>query len=125
MPNHITNELRASKRVIDSLASDKGAVDFNTVVPMPEILRDESSEPLLVDWAKVALGQINLETLGVRHRHPAASFRDGDFGSAADALHQSNVLRMLTQGPFPKDFDDARFERFIRYIRALKQYGFA
>lgn len=35
MPNHVTTELRAPKGVLDSLAGENGAVDFNTVLPMP------------------------------------------------------------------------------------------
>lgn len=35
MPNHVTNILRAPKRVIDALAGENGEIDFATIVPQP------------------------------------------------------------------------------------------
>lgn len=125
MPNHVTNELTASKEAIDFLAGDNGTIDFNKVVPMPEIIRAGSSTPAIEDWAKIAMGYTTVASLSTAHRHPADSFKDGNYGAAADALHQSNVIRMLNEGPFPKDFSDADFETLIKYMRALKQTGHA
>lgn len=44
MPNHITNILQATPEVIDSLKGENGDVDFNTLVPYPEELRDLTAE---------------------------------------------------------------------------------
>jgi hypothetical protein len=38
MPNHITNVLKASKEVIDSMFNKEGEVDFNNVIPFHEDL---------------------------------------------------------------------------------------
>lgn len=39
MPNHISNVLTAPKHVIDFLKNEKGEIDFNKVIPMPETLQ--------------------------------------------------------------------------------------
>ena len=125
MPNHITNELTASKNILDSMIGPNGEVDFDTVIPMPDILKGESAEGMIEDWASIALGITTIASLSQRHEHPAEAFKRGDFGSASKALHQSNVIRMLQDGPYPKDFTDERFETLIRYMRALRKFGHA
>jgi hypothetical protein len=127
MPNHITNELLAPAHVLATLKNSVTGdlIDFNNVIPMPEILRAESSESMLIDWAKIALGIVNATTLSVRRANPSDAFQAGDYASAADALGQSNIIRMLYEGPFPKDFTTERFETFLRYIRCLKEHGHA
>jgi hypothetical protein len=62
MPNHVTNELTAAKRVLDSLRSGESELDFETVVPMPEILKG-SPHTGITTWAEIAMGIINLKTL--------------------------------------------------------------
>lgn len=125
MPNHVTNELVAARRVLDAMVSDGVAVDFNVIVPMPELLQGESELLLVKDWAEIALGIINLNTLREIHQNPAERFKAGDYGAAANALRQSNIIRLLNEGPFPKDFSDADFELMIKYMRCLKTYGCA
>lgn len=49
MPNHITNILQATPEVIDSLKGENGDVDFNTLVPYPEELRDLTAEYMVFD----------------------------------------------------------------------------
>lgn len=124
MPNHVTNELTASKKVLDSLASNDGPVDFNTVVPMPEAMRDLEPNCAVVDWAKVALGVVKVSTLNARG-DAVAAFERGDYGAAADVLHRSNLIRMLVQGPFPKDFAEKEFNDLLRCMRCLKETGYA
>lgn len=38
MPNHVTNIVVARKEVIDALLNEKGRVDFERIIPMPEII---------------------------------------------------------------------------------------
>lgn len=38
MPNHITNVLKASNQVLESLKGSESLIDFNSVVPMPQEL---------------------------------------------------------------------------------------
>lgn len=125
MPNHVTNELKAPKRILDAIAGDKTAIDFSKIVPMPEIMQGDSANPMIEDWARFALGLVKVTDLNQRHENPADSFSRGDYGAASNALHQSNIIRMLTEGPFPKDFSESDFETLVRYMRALKQYGHA
>jgi len=123
MPNHVTCRLTAPKEVIDSLGPDE--VDFEKVIPMPEVMKTEASLHV-EDWARVAVGDIELvQFFSRRHEHPADTFKRGDYGGAAAALRQSNVFRLITEGPFPKDFSDADFEALIKQMRALRQYGHA
>jgi len=132
VPNHVTNELTAPKHVIDSISGGPGddgnevLVDFNTVIPMPEAMRDtESATPMIEDWAKIALGITTIKDLQASTPDPVAAFEKGDFGNATKRIHQANVIRLLTEGPFPKDFDEKEFARFINYIQCLKQHGHA
>lgn len=130
MPNHIQNELIASKSVIDSLIAfdeeSKSCVDFNTVIPIPEILKGDSASPEIEKWANIALGNINLSTLSEpRPENMAELLEKGDFGTAAKFLEQASCIKMMQSGPFPKDFEQDRFETFIKYIRAIKETGYA
>lgn len=44
MPNHVTTEIKAAKHVLDFLATSEREVDFNTVIPFPEQLRNITAE---------------------------------------------------------------------------------
>jgi hypothetical protein len=128
MPNHVTNEIWARKEVLDSLAGPKSAMDFNTVVPMPQSLVGNEPDSAVVNWAKIAMGLDQLPKLqskAIAAGNPADAFKRGDYRSATDVLHLSNVQRMLTDGPFPKDFNNARFEKFIACCRSIKECGYA
>jgi hypothetical protein len=73
MPNHVTNELTAPKHVLDSLKSAESDLDFETVVPMPEILKG-SPHSGITQWAEIAMGIINLKTLSASTPDPVSAF---------------------------------------------------
>lgn len=123
MPNHITNELTASKPVLDAIATAESAIDFKKIVPRPAVFACEPSSNV-IDWARIAVGQVNLTTLRAPTPDPLAAFNAGDYGAASKRLEQGNMLRLMTKGPFPKDFQPKEFEDFILCIRALKEHGF-
>lgn len=122
MPNHITNELIAPKHIIDFLKSDESELDFNTIVPKPEIM---NGEPHLrvTQWAEIAMGIINLKTLSLSTPDPLAAFERQDYGAASLRLKQANAIRAMTEGPFPIDWVEKDFESLIACMRALKEYG--
>lgn len=124
MPNHVTNELTARKHVLDSLKSNESELDFNTVVPMPEIMKSEPHMGV-TQWAQIAMGIINLKTLQQSTPDPVAAFERHDYGAAAKRLEQGNAIRAMTEGPFPIDWDDKDFEMLIQSMRALKQHSHA
>lgn len=124
MPNHITNELTAPKHVIDLLKSEESELDFNTVVPMPEIMKGEPHSGV-TQWAEIAMGIVNLKTLQRSTPDPVAAFQRGDYGAASERLRQSNAIRAMTEGPFPIDWNEKDFEMLIQSMRALKEYGHA
>lgn len=136
MPNHVSCELTASPGILDLLASGEGktavAIDFEKILPCPEVVLRDSVREDLVDWAKIAVGHTNLASLfrpddlmGSLAQDPLTAFHNGNYGPATEMLRKSNVSRMLSEGPFPKDLKDADFERFIQMIRALRATGFA
>jgi len=125
LPNHVTTHLRSTPRVIDLIVNAEGEADFNKLVPMPEILRDKSPSSAAVDWAHFAFGTFTINDLRAATPEPGDAFRRGDYGAAAKSLEQSNRIRMLTVGPYPKDFRDDDFEEYLNCLRALKQTGFA
>ncbi len=122
MPNHITNELTAAKHILDSLKSSESELDFETVVPMPEVLKGEPHSGI-TQWAEIAMGLINLKTLNVSTPDPVAAFKRQDYGAASLRLKQANAFRSMTEGPFPINFSDDDFEQLIRCMRSLKQHG--
>lgn len=124
MPNHVTNELTAPKHVIDALKSDDSELDFNTIVPMPEIMKTEPHTGI-TQWAQIAMGIINLKTLQQSTPDPLAAFQSGDYGAAAKRLQQGNAIRAMTEGPFPIDWSENDFEMLVSCMRALKEYGHA
>ena len=127
MPNHVTNELIAPQCVLDAIKGPNRVVDFNSIVPMPEILRDNEPDTTVTDWAELTLG---IKTIGGLRAaaeasgSPVNAFRNRDYRSAADVLSYGIVMRMLTNGPFPKDFDDKRFGQFMTSVKAGKETGF-
>lgn len=124
MPNHITNVLAAPKDVLNFMKSKDSEFDFNNILPMPEILRGHQPHASLIDAAKFSMGLYTINDLRVDHGNPDDSFRRQDFGKAADSLHQSNVLRWLQQGPYPKDYKDDEFEEFVNCCRAINTTGY-
>jgi hypothetical protein len=124
MPNHITNELTAAKHILDSLKSSKSELDFETVAPMPEVLKGEPHSGV-TQWAEIAMGIVNLKTLAVPALDPLAAFQRQDYGAASISLRQSNAIRSMTEGPFPIDWKDSDFEQLIRCMRGLREYGYA
>jgi len=122
MPNHVTNELTAPKHVIDSLKSGESELDFETIVPMPEILKGNPHMGI-TQWAEIAMGIVNLKTLSNPTPDPVAAFKSGDYGAAAQRLSQSNAIRQMQEGPYPIDWSDEDFEQLLQCMRALKEYG--
>lgn len=106
MPNHITSILKAPANVIAALKGEKDLVDFNTMIPMPESLRnitcngDEKMVELLN--GKLALNPSPDDLLG--------------------SLQLSYVLRDLRDGGMTK-WDDARFENFMTMLRNQREHG--
>lgn len=123
MPNHITNELTAPAHVLAALAGPTELVDFEQIIPMPEVLKGEPSMHT-IDWARVAMGVVNLKTLQVATPDPLAAFQRGAYGAASQRLEQHNLLRLMTEGPFPKDFRAEEFEQLLRCMRAIKETGY-
>lgn len=124
MPNYVTNELTAPKHVLDALKSDESELDFNTVVPMPEIMKTDPHTGI-TQWAEIAMGIINLKTLQQSTPDPVAAFQRQDYGAAAKRLQQANAIRAMTEGPFPIDWNAKDFEMLISCMRALKEHGHA
>lgn len=122
MPNHITSELTAAKHVLDSLKSAESELDFETVVPMPEILKG-SPHSGITTWAEIAMGVHNLKSLSAPTPDPLAAFQRQDYGAAAERLHQGNVIRAMREGPFPIDWSNEEFEQLLNCMRSLKEYG--
>lgn len=122
MPNHITNELTAPKYILDSLKSAESELDFETIVPMPEILKGEPHSGI-TQWAEIAMGIVNLKTLSVSTPDPVAAFKQQDYGTASLRLKQSNAIRQMQEGPYPIDWSAEDFEQLLRCMRGLKEYG--
>lgn len=123
MPNHVTNELIAAKHILDSLRSPDRELDFEIVVPMPEILKGEPHSGI-TSWAEIAMGVVNLKTLSLPTPDPVEAFKNGDYGAASQRLQQGNAIRQMREGPFPIDWTDEEFEQLIKCMRGLKEHGF-
>lgn len=125
MPNHVTNELRANESVVKDLCGPEGNVDFNRIVPMPELLQGDSAMPLIEDWARFSLGLMTVQDLQPTGIDAAEAFKDGDYGAASAVLKRQNMIQRLQEGPYIKDMEPDRFELFLKYLRALYEYGHA
>jgi hypothetical protein len=133
MPNHITSRIIVTdgpekEKVIDALIDPKDkTVDFNKIIPMPEILRAENSTPSLVELAKIALGVVKVhELLSTFRSAPNGEgrvklFKEGNYGELSNILETSNILRMLAEGPMAKDLSNEDFDLFVKYMRAYRQ----
>lgn len=125
MPNHVTNELHASRCVLDALKGSKSCVDFNSIIPRPDCFDCEPCS-FVVDWANLVMGTRKLSEMqakAVAAGRPVDRFLENDFRSASDVLHYQNVMRMLAEGPFidtDRDLND-----FISCCKALKETGYA
>jgi hypothetical protein len=120
MPNHVTCELTAPVSVLASLSLGDKKIDFNTVVPMPKILDEHSPDLEVIHWAEIAtrgIGEAPKQT------DAAQEFRAGDYGAAAQILNYSTKVRSLTQGPYPKDFTNERWEVLLRCMKAIRETG--
>ena len=125
MPNHVTSRLTAAPSTLALLIGNdedgSACVDFNRIIPCPECVVRDMISTHLTTAAELALGLIDLEQ---RHSNPADTFKAGDYGAAASALHQSNAMRQFINGPKPKDFDDREFDIFLRLLAAWKETGY-
>lgn len=124
MPNHVKNLVQGPAELVERLvgvASDgKPCVDFNRVIPMPEIIKGDCVPADVEGAAEIALGLIDFSALEV---DALAAFNRNDYAESSRPVHAGNLLRQLKEGPHPKDFDDERFELFIRYLRAYRECG--
>lgn len=78
----------------------------------------------VIEWAQIATGVVNLTTLTAQTTDLLPAFERRDYGAAAERLRQSNFIRLMQKGPFPKDFEPEQFEAYLRCIRAIKETGF-
>ena len=108
MPNHITTLLEASPEVIAHLKSESRLVDFNTVIPMPEILRGHEPHCGVNDRVEAAMG-INTQ-LGSK---------SGDLNAAFAGIHASNMMRTISTPCPAKDVSAV-----VRGIQAYAETGF-
>jgi len=122
VPNHIANELTAPKYVLDSLKSAESELDFETIVPMPEVLKG-SPHSGITQWAEIAMGIINLKSLSQSTPDPVAAFERQDWGAASKRLQQANAIRQMQEGPYPIDWSNEDFEALLQCMRGLKEYG--
>jgi len=126
MPNHVTNRIVAPKEVIQKLMGTdkdgKPCVDFNNIIPMPDIIKGDSVAGHVESAAQIALGLIDFKknnyTTGTQRVN---MFNSGDYGGLSDILHHSNCVKQLLEGPHPKDFNDEDFNAFIRHLQAYRQ----
>lgn len=123
MPNHIHNELTASKEVLDFLMGSDSDVDFNNIMPMPDILRGRSPHMGVIEAAKVAMGVITVQSTQAPIVDAAGAFGRGDYRAASAVLERSNTIRYMTEGPFPKSYSDKDFADFIDCCKAIKETG--
>ena len=123
MPNHITNELTAHETVLDTLATPERIVDFNRLVPMPQILAFEPDQQV-IDLALLAMGIVTIASLQLPTPDPRAAFERGDYGAASKRLQQIQFLQLLSEGPFVKDLSDERFIDWLQCCRAIKETGY-
>lgn len=122
MPNHVKNEITASPDILDFMRSEESEFDFNRIIPMPEVLKCEPSCNV-IDWAKIATGKIKLDDLNKPTPDPLEAFKRNDFGAATERLAQSNLVRLLLDGPFPKDFSEKDWNDFISCQTAIRTCG--
>lgn len=106
MPNHVTNILKASSFVIAALKGSEELVDFNTMIPMPESVKNIecNGDDRLVAFLN---GEISMDAV---ERTPIMT------------LQLSNILQELKDGGMSKWRDD-RFENFITMLRNQRQHG--
>jgi len=106
MPNHVTNIIKANSEVIAALRSEKSAVDFNTMIPMPESLHDITAN-----------GDDNLVMLlnGKLSINPSVD-------DLLANMKLSNVLRGFQDGGMTK-WDNERFKNFIAMLRNYREHG--
>lgn len=131
MPNHVVNRVTAPEEVLDLLKSpdpNGDVVDFNALVPMPTELSVEA-DMRTIEWAEIAVGKANpVKQLSASMPGPAMaeSFRQGDYGTVADSLRASNLMRALEQAETtgPLTWDDDRFEQFLQMQRNVRAYGY-
>jgi hypothetical protein len=109
MPNNITNILKAPPSVIAALSGPQGAVDFNSLIPMPAGLMDVEANCSATNLAELICGKANLS--------PGR-------GDLLGNLSLSNLLRDLNERRGVMAFDDPQFENFIQLLRNHRAHGF-
>lgn len=109
MPNHVTNRIYASDKVIKALSNGKELVDFAKIVPRPDDLESESIPLGAESLAEFVCGKVAL--------NPS---EDDLLGR----LSLSNITRDLQCGG-ALAFDDETFEMFIAMVRNIKKHGYA
>lgn len=68
MPNHITNVIRGDREVLAqvcaAMKTDESAIDFNALIPMPELLRSDSADIGITELANCFMGRQAMTTPG-------------------------------------------------------------
>lgn len=129
MPNHVTNRVEAHPDVLKLLVglTKDGTeyIDFNKIVPMPEILNSGNCDDSLGTWAEFAIG--TNKVIDVLKRGETLVQSKGEdrntLGFFSEVVSFNNTMKMLQEGPYPKDLGDEEWERFITYMRAIRQTG--
>lgn len=126
MPNHITNQITSGglPEIIELLTAEgeEGVeVDFNLLIPMPEILKSDTSSPAKEGIARVFLEPKKLLEALQRQSKPLTDSLD----CRIHDLRDSNLLSDLFEDYPPKEWPDEQFELLITYMRAIKQTGHA
>lgn len=112
MPNNVKNRISAPAATLALLLNDEGNPDFGRVVPCPEIISNEAVSSHVEIAAEIALGLVKIP----EPDHEPACLED-----FTDRLRANTALRVLKEGPHPKDFNDEDWQAFINYLLAYRE----
>lgn len=120
MPNHITSILTAPAHVLAALKGAESAVDFNTLIPMPEGLHKAISDGY-ADFVHLVFGLVDLSPPPMPDG-PSRLFSPGGMAAATAQLKLSNVIRSIKGGGLAKCTDE-QFENVMLMMRNQRQHG--
>lgn len=116
MPNHVTNQVTAQKSVIDALLSDDGQVDFEKLIPMPQLLKDCGNGIPYIKPELVFLAEY------VQQKTGFTAILASDCIGGQELVHLSHADNMpLTKEEVMNLVDDAKDYIQERYERLLKR----
>lgn len=116
MPNHVTNIIRASDKVLDALSGPDDPVDFNSIIPMPRSLHDVQVDGTQ-NLVALLFGDYNdlMET-------PSTEGSETTLGWTIAELQISNVLRDLRKNRLAR-CSHKEFENFMTMLRNRREHG--